>query len=105
MTTTRINEKSRKIKESSETDRPCVTPQATRSYVPNSQRGLGPEGGGWNIAQAACWSGFSEASLRSLVKRREAREDVDIFPFYRVGRRLLIPRDGFKAWFNRSQTK
>jgi hypothetical protein len=95
-----IREKSRKIKKSRKEARPRVTSEATRSYTSNSQRGLGPEGGGWNIAQAAHWSGFSEAYLRDLIKRHEAGEIADIFPYYRCGRRLLLPRRAFKNWFD-----
>jgi hypothetical protein len=104
--TTTLHEKSRKIKTpTDEKVQHAATSCVTRSYISNAERGLGPDGGGWNISQAAHWSGFSEAYLRALIKRREARENVDIFPYYRCGRRLLIPRDGFKAWFNRCQTK
>jgi hypothetical protein len=97
-----IHEKTREIKQPTQ-ERPRVTSEATRPYTSNSKRGLGPEGGGWNIAQTARWSGFSEAYLRCLIKRYEAGEDVDVFPYYRCGRRVLIPRDGFKLWFNRNR--
>jgi hypothetical protein len=96
---TRINEESPEIKKSTQQEPRSVISRAA-SYISNSQRGLGPEGGGWNIAQAAHWSGFSAAHLRNLIKRREGGEQVDIFPYYRCGRRVLIPREGFRAWFN-----
>jgi hypothetical protein len=67
------------------------------------ERGLGPDGGGWSIAQAAAWSGMGEKSLRDMVKRKLAGEQFSCFPFYQLGRRFLIPREGFKAWFNSSK--
>jgi hypothetical protein len=100
--TPKVNEKSREIKlAATQDERPDLTAQARRSYISNSKRGLGPDGGGWNINQAGHWSGFSPAYLRVLIGRHEAGEDIDIFPYYRCGRRVLIPRDGFKEWFNR----
>jgi hypothetical protein len=72
-----------------------------RKYRPPlSERGLGPAGGGWNVRQAAGWSGLSEAYLRSLVKRKGAGEDIPVFPYHRIGRRIVIAREGFKEWFN-----
>lgn len=58
-----------------------------------SERGLGPDGGGWNIKQASEWSGIGEASLRDRAKR-------GLIPCYKIGRRILIPRAGFQRWFN-----
>jgi hypothetical protein len=58
------------------------------------ERGLGPDGGGWNIAQASRWSGIGEATLREMAKRGEV-------PCLRIGRRIVITRQGFKDWFNR----
>jgi hypothetical protein len=71
-----------------------------RTYRPPAKRGLGPAGGGWNVAQASEWSGLSEIYLRALIKRKEAGDDVSVFPYHLAGRRIVIPREGFKAWFN-----
>jgi hypothetical protein len=72
-----------------------------RKYRPPlSERGLGPAGGGWNVKQAAAWSGLSEFSIRDLIKRKEAGEEVTVFPHFRAGRRIVIAREGFKVWFN-----
>jgi hypothetical protein len=101
---TRIDEESPEIKNSTQQEPRSAISRAA-PYISNSQRGLGPEGGGWNIAQAAHWSGFSAAQLRNLIKRREGGEQVDIFPYYRCGRRVLIPRDAFRRWFNRNHTE
>jgi hypothetical protein len=66
-----------------------------------SERGLGPEGGGWNISQAAKWSGIGEGSLRIMAKRSIETNDPELFPCYLIGcRRILIPRQGFIDWFN-----
>jgi excisionase family DNA binding protein len=56
-------------------------------------RGLGPDGGAWNIRQAAKWSGIGEATLRAMAK-------AGAIPVVRAGRRILIPREGFQRWFN-----
>jgi hypothetical protein len=70
-----------------------------------SERGLGPDGGGWNIAQAAAWSGIGETSLRELAKRSIETNDPSLFPCYLIGcRRILIPRLGFQNWFNGRST-
>jgi hypothetical protein len=67
-----------------------------------TERGLGPDGGGWNIAQTAAWSGIGEASLREMAKRSIETGDPSLFPCYLIGhRRILIPRQGFMDWFNR----
>lgn len=65
-----------------------------------SERGLGPDGGGWNISQAAEWSGIGSGSLRKMAKRRLQTGDPKLFPCYLIGRRILIPRQGFMDWFN-----
>jgi hypothetical protein len=68
-----------------------------------AERGLGPDGGGWNIAQASAWSGIGEASLRVMAKRSIQTSDPSLFPCYLIGRRrILIPREGFVCWFNRA---
>jgi len=59
-----------------------------------SQRGLGPEGGAWSIQQAAAWCGIGEHNLRRMVQARQVP-----CAFF-IGRRILLPREGFKAWFN-----
>ncbi len=69
-------------------------PARKRFNVKPAERGLGPDGGGWNVRQASAWSGIGEANLREMAKRKE-------FPCYFIGRRILIPRQGFMDWFNR----
>jgi excisionase family DNA binding protein len=59
-----------------------------------ADRGMGPDGGGWNIRQAAKWSAIGEATLREMAKAAE-------IPVVRVGRRIIIPRQGFMDWYNR----
>src|SRR5262249_22773321 len=88
----RLPEKSRKHKQG--------TKKSRRRYHPPVERGLGPAGGGWNIAQAAEWSGLSEIHLRELIRQKEAGKEISVFPYHRAGRRIIIPREGFKAWFN-----
>jgi hypothetical protein len=67
-----------------------------------NERGLGPDGGGWNIAQTSAWSGIGEGSLREMAKRSIKTGDPTLFPCYLIGRRrILIPRQGFIDWFNR----
>jgi hypothetical protein len=73
-----------------------------RRYRRPAERGLGPDGGGWNIAQASRWSGISEARLRAMAKKKLRDDDPELFPCYAFGRRLLIPRQAFMDWFNRS---
>ena len=68
--------------------------------LPLSERGLGPAGGAWNVRQASDWSGLSEAYLRCLIRRKEAGEEVSVFRYHLVGRRIVIARLGFQAWFN-----
>ena len=75
--------------------------QRKRVNAKPSERGLGPEGGGWNIEQAAAWSGIGSATLRAMAKRRIETGDPSLFPAYLIGsRRILIPRQGFQDWFN-----
>jgi hypothetical protein len=64
------------------------------------ERGLGPNGGGWSIVQAAAWSGIGSRTLRRLVKRKLAEGDASVFPFHIVGRRIILSRQGFVDWFN-----
>ena len=71
-----------------------------RAYRRPIDRGLGPKGGAWSIRQASEWSGLGEGYLRKLVKRKVAGENVSIFPFHAVGRRIVISREGFRMWFN-----
>jgi hypothetical protein len=73
---------------------------AAGKYRRPLERGLGPEGGGWNIAQSSAWSGIGESSLREIIRRKLAGEDFACFPFYMIGRRILIPREGFRRWYN-----
>jgi hypothetical protein len=73
----------------------------TRVNAKPSERGLGPDGGGWNISQASSWSGIGSANLREMAKRRIETGDPSLFPCYLIGlRRILIPRQGFIDWFN-----
>lgn len=74
-------------------------PAPKRRYTRPSERGLGPNGMGWNVSQASAASGLSAAFLRDLIKRKEAGEAVSIFPYFRSGRRVIVPRAGFRAWF------
>jgi hypothetical protein len=77
-----------------------------RSHARPIERGLGPDGGGWNIRQASLWSGIGEASLRRMAKRSIETGDPSLFPAYLIGsRRILIPRQGFRDWFNRRATE
>jgi hypothetical protein len=70
--------------------------------VKPSERGLGPDGGGWNIHQAAAWSGIGAGSLREMAKRAIETRDPRLFPCFLIGsRRILIPRQGFMEWFNK----
>src|SRR5262245_45927212 len=71
-----------------------------RKYKTPAERGLGPDGGGWNIAQASAWSGIGEFRLREMAKKRLRGNDPSLFPCYAIGRRILIPRQGFMDWFN-----
>ena len=48
---------------------------------------------GWNVKQAAVWSGIGENSLRAMAK-------AGTIPCVRLGRRVLIPRLAFVRWFN-----
>jgi hypothetical protein len=74
-----------------------------RTNTKPAERGLGPDGGGWNIAQTSAWSGIGEASLRGMAKR-SIDGDPSLFPAYLIGRRrILIPRQGFIDWFNRTR--
>jgi hypothetical protein len=59
-----------------------------------SERGLGPDGGAWNLKQASAWSGIGENYLRDMAKKRQIP-----CAFY-IGRRILLPRIGFMNWFN-----
>jgi len=68
--------------------------KAKRDYARPSERGLGPKGGGWNIDQASEWSGMGSKWLRDKAKSGE-------IPVYKIGRRFLIPRQGFIDWFNK----
>ena len=78
---------------------PQLKKRRKRYRVP-ADRGLGPRGGGWNIAQASAWSGIGERHLRTLAKRSVAGEDPSLFPCHAIGRRILIPREPFMSWFH-----
>ena len=68
--------------------------QKNASYTRPADRGLGPNGGAWNLAQGSAWSGIGQNYLRAMAKRGE------IPCAYQIGRRVLLPREGFMRWFN-----
>ena len=60
-----------------------------------SERGLGPDGGGWNIKQASAWCGIGETNLRQMAKDER-------FPVYKIGRRISGSHGkGFSAGLTR----
>jgi len=69
--------------------------ESQKRYSRPTERGLGRDGGAWNLKQAAAWCGIGENYLRAMAKNGE------IPCVYRIGRRIIVPREGFKAWFNR----
>ena len=64
-----------------------------RDYTPPRLRGQSSEGGSWNLAQTAQWSGIGVMALRKMAKLRQ-------IPCHWVGRRCVIPREAFRTWFN-----
>jgi hypothetical protein len=81
-----------------------VKPNGIRSnsgkkYRRPAQRGLGKKGGAWNLKQAAEWCGIGENYLRAMAKNRQ------IPCAYFIGRRIIVPREGFKTWFNSSDAR
>jgi hypothetical protein len=70
----------------------------TKRYSRPADRGLGPRGGAWNLRQAAAWCGIGENHLRAMAKNKE------IPCAYFIGRRIIVPREGFMDWFNRRTT-
>ena len=66
-----------------------------KRYARPAERGLSEEGGAWNLKQAAAWCGIGENYLRTMAKNRE------IPCAYFIGRRIIVPRQGFMDWFNR----
>jgi excisionase family DNA binding protein len=71
-----------------------VSDDQKKRYSRPSERGLGAAGGAWNLKQAAKWCGIGENYLRTMAKNKQ------IPCAYYIGRRILLPREGFKAWFN-----
>jgi hypothetical protein len=71
-----------------------VSVNQKKRYSRPSERGLSPSGGAWNLKQASEWSGIGENYLRTMAKNKQ------IPCAYYIGRRILLPREGFKAWFN-----
>lgn len=65
-----------------------------KTYEKPSERGLGPSGGAWNLKQASAWCGIGENHLRTMAK------NGDIPCVFEIGRRMIVPREGFKEWFN-----
>jgi hypothetical protein len=53
----------------------------------------------WSIRRCSTWSGIGERKLREMAKARLAG-DLTLFPCHRIGRRIVIPREGFMEWFN-----
>jgi hypothetical protein len=74
--------------------RPAVRRRVRNRYSRPAERGLGPDGGAWNLHQASQWCGIGENRLRTMAKNYEI--DCAIF----LGRRIIVPREGFKKWFN-----
>jgi hypothetical protein len=66
----------------------------SKQYARPADRGLGPDGGAWNLKQASEWCGIGENHLRTMAKAKQIP-----VAFY-IGRRILLPREGFKVWFN-----
>jgi hypothetical protein len=71
-----------------------------RRYRVPLERGLGSQGGAWNVEQASEWSGIGSRKLREMAKRSVASKDPTLFPCHAIGRRILIPREAFMDWFN-----
>ena len=67
---------------------------AAKRYRRPAERGLGPDGGAWNLKQASAWCGIGENHLRTMAKNKE----IDCAYF--IGRRIIVPREGFMRWFN-----
>jgi hypothetical protein len=65
-----------------------------KRYSRPVDRGLGPDGGAWNVRQASAWSAIGEHTLRAMAKEGE------IPCAYFIGRRIVLPRQGFVEWFN-----
>jgi hypothetical protein len=68
-----------------------------KRYSRPAERGLGPNGGAWNVKQASAWSGIGENELRNRI-------NAGLIPCaYLIGRRrrIVIARQGFIDWFNR----
>jgi hypothetical protein len=73
--------------------------RAAKRYSRPVERGLAPDGGDWNLRQASAWSSIGEHTLREMAKTGE------IPCAYFIGRRIVLPRQGFIDWFNaRGQT-
>ena len=70
----------------------------TGRYARPAERGLSRDGGAWNLKQAAAWCGIGENHLRTMAKTGK------IPVAYFIGRRIIVPREGFIAWFNRRPT-
>jgi hypothetical protein len=66
-----------------------------KEYSRPAERGLGPQGGAWNLKQAAAWCGIGENYLRTMAKNKQ------IPCAYFIGRRIIVPREGFQSWFNK----
>jgi hypothetical protein len=72
--------------------------KAGRQYARPTERGLSSDGGAWNLKQAAAWCGIGENYLRTMAKTGQ------IPVAYKIGRRIIVAREGFKDWFNRRTT-
>lgn len=69
-----------------------------KEYARPAERGLSSDGGAWNLKQAAAWCGIGENYLRRMAKNQE------IPCAYFIGRRIIVPREGFRDWFNKRTT-
>jgi hypothetical protein len=58
-----------------------------------TERGFSASGGGWSIAMASRWSGIGSGTLRKMCEAGQV-------PCIKLGRRFVIPRQGFMDWYN-----
>ena len=71
--------------------------QKKKTYSRPSERGfLSPSGGAWNLKTSERMVRYR----RRTTCRTMAGKNKQIPCAYYIGRRILLPREGFKAWFN-----
>jgi hypothetical protein len=75
-----------------------MTTRRKKRHARPAERGLGRNGGAWNLKQASAWCGIGENYLRTMAKNKE----IDCAYF--IGRRIIVPREGFMDWFNRRRS-